>query len=339
MRVAIYDKPGTVRLESRPTPTVGSEELLVKNRAFATSTSDIRAFVTGTYPRLLISQASEIVQIGEKVQNFKVGEHVYFRLYTYCRKCPACLRGHYNVCQNLTDFSTDQALSEYIRLPRTLIEAGGVFKVPEKVSFEDATRVGGLSNCINTLSSLNIQAGENVVIVGSGVIGLLHLQLLKTYPVNMIIVSEVNSYRSKKAEEFGANYVINPEKTDISRIKEMTNGGADAVIVATASPKAMSQSLEMVRPRGRIAFFGGTRMAPFDANVRLDTALIHYNELIIMGIYRSLPDQFVRAIDLIASNRVPVTGLITHRFNLEQIGEFLKLTDDSIGLSASILLD
>jgi L-iditol 2-dehydrogenase len=338
MRVIIHDKPGTVRLENRPTPTVGSEELLVKNRAFVSSTSDIRAFVTGAFPRLMTSQAGEIMEVGEKVENFEVGEHVFFRLNTSCRKCPACLRGYNNVCEN-PHFYTDLELAEYIRLPRTLIEAGEVFKVPKKVAFEDAPRAGELSTCINTLGRLNVQAGENVVIVGSGCMGLLHLQLLKTCPVNRIIVSEVNAYRSKKAEEFGADYVINPEVTDISRIKEITNGGADAVIVATANPKAMNQSLEMVRPRGRIGFFGGTRMVSFDTSVQVDTVLMHYKELTVMGIYNSLPDQMVRAIDLIASNRVPVAGLTTHRFNLEQISEFLKFTDDSIGLSASILID
>jgi len=340
MRVVVYDRPGKVRMDNMLKPSIGQDELLVKARACGISVSDIIAYVNGIVKNLYHKLAGEIVEVGEKVENFKVGEHVYFNLYYHCMKCPACIRGHNNLCQNRTYFyDLDIALGEYMKLPSKLIEVGGVIKVPAKVSFEDATHVGPLSNCINTLEEINVQAGENVVIIGAGYMGLLHLKLLKIYPVNTIIVSEINEYRTKKAEEFGADQVINPLKTDLTKIKEITNGGADAVIVATANPTAMRQALEIVRSRGRISFFGGMAMLPIDTSIRLDTSLVHYKELTITGTYSSIvPDQYVAATDLIASNRVSVAGLNTHKFKFEQTQEVLKLTDGSLGLRGVINL-
>lgn len=340
MRAFVYDRPGKARMDVMPKPSIGRNELLVKVRACGISISDVIAYVYGVVKSLYHKLAGEIVEVGEKVENFRVGERVYFNLYYHCMRCPACIRGHNNLCENRTHFyDPDLALSEYIKLPRELIEVGGVIKVSDKVSFADATHVGPLSNCINTLEEIRVQTGENVVIIGAGYMGLLHLQLLKIFPVNTIIVSEINEYRMKKAEEFGADQVINPLKTDLARIEEMTNGGADAVIVATANPKAMRQSLEIARSKGRISFFGGMAMLPIDTSIRLDTRLVHYKELTITGTYSSIvPDQYAAAAGLIASNRVSVAGLNTHKFKFEQTQEVLRLTDDSMGLRAVINL-
>lgn len=340
MRTFVYDRPGKVRMGIMPKPSIGRHELLVKVRACGISMSDIIAYVNGVVKSLYHKLVGEIVEVGEKLEDFKVGEHVYFNLYYHCMKCPACVRGHNNVCQNRNYFyDPDIALAEYIKLPSKLIEVGGVIKVPDRVSFEAATHVGPLSNCINTLEEIGVQAGENVVVIGAGYMGLLHLRLLKIHPVNMIIVSEINEYRRKKAEESGADQVINPLKTDITEIKEITNGGADAVIVATANPKAMRQSLEIAGKKGRISFFGGMAMLPTDTSIRLDTSLVHYKELTITGTYSSIvPDQFIPAVELIASKRISVGGLDTHTFSFKQTQEALKLVDEQAGLRAVINL-
>jgi len=170
--------------------------------------------------------------------------------------------------------------------------------------------------------------------------GLLHLQLLKIYPANAMIVSDVNEYRIKKAEELGAD-TINPQKVDfVQKIREITHGGADVVVVATANPMAMKQAFEIAREKGRINFFGGMRMEFIDSKMQIDASLIHYSELSVTGTYGSvLPDHYIKAVDLMASNRVSVAGLNTHKFNFNEIHDCLKLVDDSTGLRAIICLD
>lgn len=341
MNVIVYDRPGKLRMDVRPKPSIERDELLVKLRAYGMSLSDTIAYANGiakgVYPKLV----GEIVEVGERLTGFKIGDHCCFNTYYHCMKCQPCATGHNGLCQNRTSYDDpDIALAEYIKLPSQLIHVGGVIKVPDKVSFEDATHIGPLSNCINTLEGLKVQPGENAVIIGAGYMGLLHLQLLKIYPVSGIIVSEINEYRMKKAEEFGADQIVNPSEDATARIREMTNGGTDMVIVCTASPKAMTQAVEIVARNGRIGFFGGTALVPFDTSIRLDTNLVHYNGLTINGVYSSIvPDQYVAAARLIAANRLSVAGLNTHKFGFRQAQEVLKLTHDSMGLRAIINLD
>lgn len=338
MNVVLYERPGKLRMGSRPKPSIKENELLVRIRAYGMSLSDTTAYANGIAKGIYPKIVGEIAEVGEALTDFNVGEHCCFNTYYQCMRCHPCVTGRNDLCQNRTSYDDpDVALAEYMRLPYQLVRVGGVIRVPNGVSFEDATHIGPVSNCINTLKELGVNPGENAVVIGAGYMGLLHLRLLKIYPVSKVIASDINEYRMKKAEESGADHVIDASKIDVAKIKEMTNGGADIVIVATANPKAMTQAVEIARRNGRISFFGGTALVPFDTSIRLDTNLVHYNGLTITGTYSStVPDQFVAATSLIAGSKVPLTGLNTHKFKFEQVQEVLKLTQESMGLRAVI---
>ena len=189
---------------------------------------------------------------------------------------------------------------------------------------------------INGQEKVGVGAGDSVVIIGAGPIGLMHVKLARFSGARKVIVSELSPTRRAAALDAGADVVVDPTLEDLQGlVRDNTFGlGADVAIVAIGVPALANQALGLVRRRGRVSLFAGFSAgdsAPLDIN------LIHYSELVLTGAFGLSRLNFERALDLLASKRIDVAAFVTHRFGLPQIGEALTMAEKGSAIKVAIV--
>ncbi len=327
MKAARFHAPGKIRIEDVNIPQIGSEEILVKVKVALTCGTDVKMYKRG-HPKVIppITMGHEfsgtVEETGQKVANkFRIGDRVAVANSAPCNNCFFCKTGKPNLCEHLLEtligFSVDGAYAEYIRVP-ALIVRQNTYVMPENISFEEASLLEPLACAINGIDAANIGLGDTVLILGSGPIGLIHLQLAKLKGASKVIVTDLQAERLKIAGKLGADVVIDASKEDqLSRVKEITGGlGADKVIEAVGLPQTWELAFQMTRKAGTTLFFGG---CPSGAQVSLDTERIHYEDLTIKGIFHHTPVSVLKAFKLISSGRFIGKPLITEEMSLSEL--------------------
>lgn len=319
-----------LRLENVPEPTLKDSNAILKVKATSICATDIKAYLTGTRTKVPIilghEFAGDIVEASGPLKDF-VGRNVVVNPNLFDGICEYCLSGEHVLCPNryAIGIDIDGSFAEYVEIPGQAFQVGGVLEIPKHLSYEEASLTEPLAACLRGQLKLNIHPGDNMVVIGAGPIGLMHYMLARTFGASMIILSEVDERRIEIARKLGAVHIINPLKEDIEKsILDLTNGrGADAVIVAVGSPHAQKDALRIIRKGGRINFFAG--LPPGSEEVSINTNIIHYKQITVLGTSMQTPLEFKRALDLMASGLVNVKPLITHRYSLKNgLEAFLK---------------
>jgi L-iditol 2-dehydrogenase len=343
VKVARYYAPGDIRLEQLPEPDVAAGQLKLRIRACSTCGTDVKISRSGhpnmTPPQVMGHEiAGEIVGIGEGVDGWSVGDRVQVIAAIPDGTCPDCLAGHQSICphQLSMGYQFPGGFAEYMIVPRDVLAVDGVTRIPENLSFAEASLAEPLACVLNGQELARVGSGDSVVVIGSGPIGCLHVRLARARGAARIILIDLNADRLAVAAA-----IVHPDLTvatdaqdPVATVFEATDGrGADVVITAAASGAAQEQGLRMLARRGRLSLFGGL---PKDApNITVDANLVHYRELTIVGVNGSTPAHNKQALELIASGAVPVADLITHRLPLDQVldgieivarGEAIKVT-------------
>ncbi|MEM2129580.1 MAG: alcohol dehydrogenase catalytic domain-containing protein [Candidatus Bathyarchaeia archaeon] len=327
MKAARFHAPGKIRIEDIDIPQISSEEILVKVKVALTCGTDVKMYKRG-HPKVVppITLGHEfsgtVEETGQKVANkFRVGDRVAVANSAPCNDCFFCKTGKPNLCEHLLEtligFSVDGAYAEYIRVPAPIVRQN-TYVLPENISFEEAALLEPLACAINGIDAANIGLGDTVLIVGSGPIGLIHLQLAKLKGAAKVIVTDLQAERLKIACKLGADVVIDASKEDqLSRVKEITGGlGADKVIEAVGLPQTWELAFQMTRKAGTTLFFGG---CPSGAKISLDTERIHYEDLTVKGIFHHTPVSVLKAFKLISSGRFNGEPLISEEMSLSEL--------------------
>jgi L-iditol 2-dehydrogenase len=332
MRAAVYHGIGDIRLREIPEPHPNVGEALLRVNAAGICGTDLRIFLSGHHRiskgdlRVLGHEVvGEIVEVGEGV-NLASGERVVVAPNIGCGSCPMCASGWANLCPDYEAFGVtlDGGFEEYMLITAKAIQQGNVVVIPSSVSDQVAVLAEPLSCCINGQEAVEVSAGDAVLIMGAGPVGLIHLVLAKVKGAEQVIVSEPIIERLQSAQAFGADALIDPKNEDLYQaVREATGGsGADVIISATSSPEAQQQALELVRPLGRINYFGG--LPPGVHQVCLKTNLIHYKQVVVTGTTGSNVRHFRAAVDLIVTGRIQLEDLISQVLPLERIWEGFK---------------
>ncbi len=344
MRVARFHAPGDIRLEDAPEPAPGAQEVKIRVRACSTCGTDVKISKFGHHhidpPRVMGHEiAGEIVEVGADVAGgWQPGDRVQVIAAIPCGECEDCRAGHMTICPNQVSmgYHFDGGFAEFMVVPDNVLRVDGLNRIPDGVSFAEASVAEPLACALNAQELVHVEKGDDVVVIGSGPIGCLHVRLARSRGARRVFLVELSKERLQlAAERVEPDAAIVASEVDpVARVLELTDGrGADVVITAAASGRAQEQALQMVARGGRISFFGG--LPKDDPVIALDSNLVHYRELMIMGANGSSPDHNKRALDLIASGAVPVDDLITHRLTLEQVldgigivsrGEAIKVT-------------
>ena len=329
MRVAVYYNNNDVRLEERPKPEAGPGELLVKVIASGICGSDVLEWYRIKKAPIVLGHeiAGDIVEVGKGVERFKAGDRVFVSHHVPCNTCSYCLNGNHTVCETLHTTNFDPGgFSEYLRVPPINVDRG-TFLLPGEVSYEEGAFVEPLACVVRGQRVANFRPGRTVLIIGSGISGILHLMLAKALGAGRVIATDICQYRLDKAREFGADAVLSAEEDVPARVREL-NGGrpADLVIVCTGAYPAFIQALNAVDRGGTVLCFATT-----DPGVELPIPINEFwrNGITVMPSYANSPYDAEVAISLIRARRVPVAQMITHRLGLAETGLGFKLVAEA----------
>ncbi|MFQ5712520.1 MAG: zinc-dependent dehydrogenase [Candidatus Scalinduaceae bacterium] len=329
MRVAMYYNNKDVRLEEMPTPLIGPGEVLVKVLACGVCGSDVMEWYRiNKAPLVLGHEATgEIVEVGDGVGQFKVGDRVFVSHHVPCNTCHYCLSGNHTACDTLRSTNFDPGgFAEYIRVPRINVDRG-VFLLPDNLSFEDGTLIEPLACVVRGQRLVNIEPGHTVVVIGSGISGLLHILLARATGAGRVIATDINEYRLNMARKFGADFVI-PADEDVPSHLLKLNGNrlADRVTVCTGAIPALNAALQSVDCGGTVLFF-----APTDPGVDLPIRFNDFwrNGITLTSTYGASPIDIATAMELISTKRITVNEMITQRLGLADTGAGFQLVTDA----------
>jgi L-iditol 2-dehydrogenase len=338
MRVAVYYNNSDIRLEERPVPPIGSGEILVRVIASGICGSDVMEWYRVKKAPLVLGHeiAGEIAAVGEDVTRYKVGDRVFVSHHIPCNTCHYCLRGYHTACETLHTTNYDPGgFAEYIRIPRLNVDRG-VFVLPDEVSFDAGVFVEPLACVVRGQRIADLQPGQTVLILGSGISGLLHLLLAKSLGAGRIVTTDISAYRLEMARQLGADTVFDAREDIPARMCEINDGRlADFVIVCTGALSAFKQALQSVDRGGTILCFATT-----EPGVDLPVPINEFwrNEIKLMPSYGNSPLDATLAIELIRSGRVPVEKMITHRLPLTETGRGFRLVAGG-GKSMKVIIE
>lgn len=344
MRAVVLEGPNNFRAVSDyPKPVIGDGEMLMKMERAAICGTDIRILegkkTKGVrYPSVIGHEMSgTITEIGDGVENYAVGDKVAVANVIPCGCCDMCRRGMENVCMNrkAIGYEFDGGFAEYVRLPKIAIQSGNIVKLPEHVSFAEGAIIEPLSCCLRGQRNVNLKFNDNVLIVGAGPIGLMHVLLAKAAGARRVIVSELNEYRRQKALECGADMAVDSSKEDLEKIvAEETGGiGMDVIIMAIGIPALVTPTIKLARKGGAVSFFAGFAkgvMADLDPNI------IHYNELNVTGSSAYKRQDYLDAAEMVINGYLNLRPIITHTYKIEDFQAAYEMNKSGAGLKIEI---
>jgi len=330
VRVAMYYSNLDVRLEETPVPRIGPGEALIGVEASGICGSDVMEWYRAEKAPLVLGHevAGVVAQVGEGVERFSEGERVVVTHHVPCNTCIYCLSGRHTVCDTLRSTSFDPGgFAEYLRAPAINVDRG-VIEIPDGVSFEDASFAEPLGCVLRGQARANAQAGQSVLVLGSGLTGLLHINLARALGAGLIVATDVAEYRLDAARQFGADFAFSATDDIPSRMREVNDGRvADLVIVCTGATPALGQALQSVERGGTVLFF-----APTQPGVELPVSIndvFFRNNVTLTTTYAAAPADLTAALELIAAGSVRVGEMISHRLGLAEAALGFKLTAEA----------
>ncbi|MGH2361258.1 MAG: alcohol dehydrogenase catalytic domain-containing protein [bacterium] len=339
MRTAVYYHNADVRLEERPVPSIGPGEALVRVETSGICGSDVMEWYRRARAPLILGHeiAGSVVDVATGVERLKVGTRVTAAHHVPCNSCRHCLRGHHTLCATLHRTNFDPGgFAEYIRLLPIHIERG-VFPLPDTVSFEEAVFVEPLACVLRGQQIARVRPADTVLVIGSGIAGLLHIKLALTTGAGRIAAVDVKESRLRFARRVGAEVAI-PAADDVPKAMRAANNGrlADVVILCTGAGPAFVQALRSVEPGGTILLFAPA--AP-DFTLQVPVNDVFWRtDVTITTSYGASPGDYAAALELIHLKRVPVLDMITHRLGLSEAAEGFGLVA-AAGESVKVVLD
>ena len=331
MTAAVYLCVNDVRVETVATPTIGKGELLVKIHTCGICGTDLKKIATGSHPgpRVFGHEMSGTVALaGEGVTGFAPGDRVMVFHHIPCGECYYCRFKVYAQCPVYKKVGATAGFepagggfAEYIRVMDWIVRRG-VVKVPQNVSFEQASFIEPVNTCLKGVQSLRLVQGETVLVMGQGPIGIILGALCKRAGAR-VITSDLYPQRLKIAESFGLTEALDASRTNVvEAAKSLTEGrGADAVIVAVGGNALIRPAMDAVRPGGRVMLFAQTQ----HSDATIDPAAVCMEEKTLMGSYSASVDIQDETVDFVFHGGVDLAALISHRFPLEEAVQAIRL--------------
>jgi L-iditol 2-dehydrogenase len=331
MRAAVYRGVSDVRLEEVPVPEIGPGEMLVRVHTCGICGTDLKKIATGSHsaPRIFGHETSGVVaKAGEGVRKFIVGDRVVVFHHIPCGECFYCRHKTFAQCETYKKVgctagfeASGGGFAEYVRVLDWIVDKGTV-RILDGISFEQACFVEPVNTCIKGIETLRLQAGETVLVIGQGPIGLILATLAKRAGAR-VITSDLYSARLTMANSFGLNLTIDASKVDaVQAVRAMTEGrGADAVILAVGGNSLIRPAMDAARPGGRVLLFAQTARG----EATIDPAAVCVDEKTLLGSYSASVELQEESVRFVMNREMDLERLISHRFPLQSGVEALNL--------------
>jgi L-iditol 2-dehydrogenase len=326
VRVAVYYGNNDVRIEDRPRPAAGPGELLLRVEASGICGSDVMEWYRAPKAPLVLGHevAGVVEETGEGCTAFRRGDRVVATHHVPCNRCRYCLTDRHSVCETLHSTTFDPGgFSELVRLSAIHVDRG-VLRLPDEVGFEEGSFVEPLACVVRGQRIAGVRAGDTVAVLGSGISGILHVQLARALGASRIFATDTSDYRVRTACAFGADHALQAHAEVVERILALNAGEpVDRVLVCAAALPAVRQALRLAAPGGSVLLF-----APLPPGQTLEVELhdLWKRGISLVHSYAGPPADMRAALGLIASRRVDVASMVTHRLGLAGAAEGFRLT-------------
>ena len=329
MHVAMYYNNSDVRIEEMPIPEISDNEILVKVQASGICGSDVMEWYRIKKAPLVLGHemTGDVVQVGKNVKKYKVGNRVFISHHVPCNTCRYCLEDRHTLCDTLhsTNFYPG-GFAEYLRVPEINVDRG-VFLLPNEMSYDEGVFIEPLACVVRGIRIVGMKPGASVLVIGSGIAGLLHIKLTQALGAGRVIATDIDENRLETAKKLGADMVINAKENVTEKVKKYNDGRlADLVILCTGALPAVKQSINSVDRGGSILFF-----APTEPGLEIPFPLFDlWNKGVKMvSTYAGGPRDIADAIELIRFKKITVTDMISHKLPLSEAAKGFRLVNQA----------
>jgi len=325
MFAAMYYANDDVRIVELPIPKIGEGEILVEMVRSGICGSDVMEWYRKPKAPLVLGHevAARVAEVGAGVDSVRKGDRVFVSHHVPCGECRYCKDGHETVCETLRSTNLDPGgFAEFVRVPKINVR-NGVFPLPREIGDDEAVFIEPLACVVRGQRRAGFKEGHVVLVIGSGVAGLLHILLAKAQGASKIVATDVVAFRRAAARRAGAHVVLDGRENVSAKVKEV-NGGrlADFVVTCTGAPSAIAQGMSSVDRGGAVLLFAPTEPT---ATVSVPFNALWREEVQMVSSYGGAPTDIREAIDLLRTRRVEVGPLITHRLPLDKAAEGFAL--------------
>ena len=321
MKAVIVNGNSNIKIQNMDNPHLGSNDILIKMSVCGICGSDVEK-VFGKYgqPSMKLGHepAGTVIAIGNEVKDFQTGDRVFTHHHVACysETCHECNHGNETMCKMYYQSNLNPCglADEYV-VPEWNVKHGGVLKIPENVSFEEAAMIEPLACCIRSWTKFSYKKNDSAVILGVGPTGIMHALLAKSFGFSKIFCLDLNDFRLDFAKKLGFEIIRSDEKSLADIILNSTdNNGVDVAIVATGNLDAFRDAINLVRKGGVIVMFG---VPSKGALIDIDMSVVYSKEITITTSYAASDKDTKDSLDLISSGMIDVKSLITHRYSLD----------------------
>jgi len=334
----MYYNNKDVRIEQQEIPSISDDEVLVKVMASGICGSDVMEWYRIKKAPLVLGHeiAGTIEKTGKNVKKFQNGDRVFVTHHVPCNTCRYCLQGDHTICHTLhnTKFYPG-GFAEYLRVPAINVDRG-TFLLPERMSFDEGTFIEPLACVIRGFRKAEFTPAKSVLIIGSGIAGMLHIKLAQSYGATKIFATDLSEYRLDLAKKIGADEVFHASEDIASLIREHNDGRlADFVVLTAGVSAAVKQAFSCVEDGGTVLLFAPTTPGE---KIPLDLFNIWNKQVHIHSTYAGAGEDIMEAIDLLCSKQVNIEDLISHKLALTDAQKGFKLVSEADESMKVILL-
>jgi L-iditol 2-dehydrogenase len=321
MKAAVVKGNSKVEIENFDISEIKPNELLIRMQSCGICGSDVEK-VFGKYGqpsmRLGHEPAGKIIKLGDQISDFKLGDRVFTHHHVACysNDCHECSHGNETMCKEYYKSNLDPCgLADNYIVPEWNVSHGGVLKLPDNVSYEEAALIEPLACCVRAWSKFKYQKNDTVAILGVGPTGVMHASLAKSFGSSKIFCIDLNDFRLNFVEKLGVITIRSDDPNLTKKIIDDTSIGVDVAIVATSSLHAFQDAIKLVRKGGTVVMFG---VPSKGATTEIDMSIVYSKEISIVTTYAASDTDTKDALDLISSGSVDVKSLITHKYSLDE---------------------
>jgi L-iditol 2-dehydrogenase len=332
MQAAVYRGVNDVRMETVPVPQIAAGELLIRVHTCGVCGTDLKKIATGSHsaPRIFGHEtAGVIVAVGEGVTSYKTGDRVMVFHHIPCRECYYCRHKVFAQCPTYKKVGVTAGyepsgggFAEYVRVMDWIVQRGGVVRIPDGVSYEQASFIEPVNTCMKGIETLALKKDETVLVIGQGPIGIILATLAKRAGA-AVITSDLFPQRLTIAKHFGLTTSLDASSVNtVEQVKAMTDGrGADAVILAVAGNGLIRPAMDATRPGGRVLLFAQTQRS----EAVIDPSAVCVDEKSLLGSYSASVDLQAESAKFVLNREMDLEALYSHRFPLGQAVAALEL--------------